>query len=323
MNAAVIAPVSNRETEKMEAIGRFASSIVHDFNSVLAAIGVYADMLARQARDAQQKVCAERMVAATERGRNLVGQLLAYARSESAGLTPTDTCASACGAVEMVRGLADADVSVETSIPDAPLVVMADPTQLEQVVTNLCTNAIQAMAKGGALRVSLAPFEASSHARLSHGSIAPGRYALLRVEDEGCGMDEDTLARAFEPFFTTRGKGRGTGLGLAIVSSMVARFGGAIDVRTAPGEGTCFSIYLPLIEAPAEQAARQCAAPGPVMKATGTDGYRRASPRYRSNPAMPCIAMPRRPGDWTIPFSIAPPLARRVPYFDRGLPARE
>src|SRR5947209_7274550 len=130
MNAAVIAldsvrkarnpshqgprPVAH-EAQTMETIGRFASGIVHDFNNVLAAIGVNADMIVRQAQDAQQKQCAERMVAATMRGRDLVGQLLAYARSEAANLEPTDACASTARATDMIRSLAGAGISLESS----------------------------------------------------------------------------------------------------------------------------------------------------------------------------------------------------------------
>src|SRR5262245_31831548 len=133
MNAAAIsldpirtkAPAIPREAQRMEAVGRFASGIVHDFNSVLAAIGVYAEMLARQPGDPQQKQCVERMVAATARGRNLVAQLLSYVRSEGAGLGPVDACASAREAVEMVRGLAHG-VCVRAAISPAPLFVMAD-----------------------------------------------------------------------------------------------------------------------------------------------------------------------------------------------------
>lgn len=235
-----------RDAERMEAIGRFASGIVHDFNGVLASIGVYADMLARQAQDIHQKQCAERMVAATTRGRNLVGQLLAYARTESAGLAPTDLCANVVDAVEMVRGLATRGVSLEVNIPEAPLFVMADTTQIGRVVTNLCTNAIQAMPGGGRLRVAVTAVEVPVHRVLSHGALAPGRQAVLCVEDDGCGMDHATLARAFEPFFTTRGAGRGTGLGLAIVKTLVERFGGAIDARTSPAAGTRVSVYLPV-----------------------------------------------------------------------------
>jgi signal transduction histidine kinase len=237
------------EVQRMEAIGRFASGIVHDFNSVLAAIGVYAEMIVRQAHDAHQKQCAERMVAATQRGRNLVAQLLTYARNETTGLGPTDACVSINGALDMIRGLAKGGVTVESRVPTLPLMVTADSTQLEQVVTNLCTNGLQAMPKGGKLRVEVAPITVSTRCVVSHGSVGPGSHVLIRVQDEGCGMDEKTLARAFEPFFTTRGAGRGTGLGLAIVQTIVERFGGAIDVQTAPGKGTRFSIYLPAAKA--------------------------------------------------------------------------
>jgi signal transduction histidine kinase len=235
-----------REAERMEAIGRFASGIVHDFNSVLAAIVVYAEMIVRQAHDTQQRQCGERMVAAAARGRSLVAQLLAYVRTESAGLAPTDACASTLGALEMVRSLAPANVAIDSSICAEPLTILADTTQLGQVVTNLCTNAIHAMPDGGGLHVALEPACLDQQRALSHGTLKPGSYALLRIEDDGCGMDRATRGRAFEPFFTTREGGRGTGLGLAIVKSLVERFGGALDLWSAPGRGTRFSIYLPL-----------------------------------------------------------------------------
>jgi signal transduction histidine kinase len=262
MNASVIAAESLRnrpavwnpafamphEAQRMEAIGRFASGIVHDFNGILAAIVVYADMLVRQAHDMQQRQCAERMVAAVARGRSLVAQLLAYVRTESAGLEPTDICASTAGALDMLRGLAAPNVVLEANLDVAPLIAMADTTQVGQVVTNLCTNALHAMPQGGTLRVAVRSVDIPERRALSHGAIQRGRHALLEVQDDGGGMDKATLARAFEPFFTTRKNGRGTGLGLAIVKTLVERFGGGIDVSSAPGRGTRFSIYVPLVK---------------------------------------------------------------------------
>ena len=127
---------------------------------------------------------------------------------------------------------------------------MGDATQLHQIVMNLCSNAIHAMKAGGPLRVAVAPLDVGADRALSHGTLKPGRYVRLSVEDGGCGMDEATLARIFEPFFTTKEVGRGTGLGLALVYAIVTDFGGAIDVKSVPDEGSTFSIYLPMADEP-------------------------------------------------------------------------
>jgi signal transduction histidine kinase len=115
---------------------------------------------------------------------------------------------------------------------------------------NLCSNAIQAMSAGGTLRVALAAAGIEAERALSHGTLRPGRYVRLAVEDSGSGMDETTLSRIFEPFFTTKEIGRGTGLGLSVVHAIVTDLGGAIDVSSAPNQGSRFAIYLPLADAP-------------------------------------------------------------------------
>jgi CheY-like chemotaxis protein len=130
-----------------------------------------------------------------------------------------------------------------------PLVVIGDATQLHQVIMNLCSNAIQAMDTGGTLRVAIETTDLSTVQALSHGPVLPGRYVHLVVEDSGSGMDEATLSRIFEPFFTTKEIGQGTGLGLSLVHAIITDSGGAIDVKSAPGQGSTFTVYLPLAEA--------------------------------------------------------------------------
>jgi signal transduction histidine kinase len=132
---------------------------------------------------------------------------------------------------------------------------MSDATQLHQLIMNLCSNAIHALGKGGALRVALAASDVSAERALSHGRLTPGRHACLSIEDSGCGMDAATLACIFEPFFTTKEVGRGTGLGLSIVYAIVTDLGGAIDVKSAPAQGSTFAIYLPLAGIPVAAAA--------------------------------------------------------------------
>jgi signal transduction histidine kinase len=250
-----------RQAEKMEAVGRLAGGIAHDFNNVLSGILAYGDMLFEEApADSPRKHYAQNVLTAATRGRALVEQILAYSRSQRGKRVPTDICRTVAETLELVRGSLPVNIRLDLSAPKTPLVVLGDPTQLHQVVMNLCSNAIQAMSAGGTLRVALEPAELSADHALSHGTLKPGRYVRLSVADSGTGMDEATLSRIFEPFFTTKDIGRGTGLGLSIVYAIVADSGGAIDVKSAVKQGSTFAIYLPLVEiglpAAAETEAR-------------------------------------------------------------------
>jgi len=160
--------------------------------------------------------------------------------------------------IELLRGSLPAAVRLEASTPQLPLVVIGDATQLHQVVMNLCSNAIQATSAGGILRVALEGVDLPAERALSNGTLRPGHYVRLTVEDSGSGMDAATLSRIFEPFFTTKEIGRGTGLGLSLVYAIVTDAGGAIDVRSILEQGSTFTIYLPRAhDAPvsAEEAA--------------------------------------------------------------------
>jgi PAS domain S-box-containing protein len=245
-----------RQAEKMEAIGRFASGIAHDFNNVLGGIIAYGEMLFDEApEDAPRKRYAQNVLTAATRGRDLIDQILAYTRSQRGKRRPTDVCRTAVETLELLRSSLPDSITLYPTIPDEPLVVMGDATQLHQIVMNLCSNAIHAMADGGALRVAITPQDLGADLALSHGTLRSGRYARVSVEDSGCGMDEATLARIFEPFFTTKEVGRGTGLGLALVQAIVSDFGGVIDVKSVPAQGSTFSIYLPLADVPSSAAA--------------------------------------------------------------------
>jgi PAS domain S-box-containing protein len=238
-----------REAEKMEAVGRLAGGIAHDFNNVLAGILAYGDMLLEEApANSPVKRYAQNVLTAANRGRALVEQILAYSRSQRGKRAPTDVCLVVAETLDLVRGSLPANIRLDTSAPASPLVVIGDATQLHQVVMNLCSNAIQAVSGGGTLRVALADEEIVAERTLSHGTLAPGRYVCLTVEDSGTGMDGVTLARIFEPFFTTKEVGRGTGLGLSLVHAIVADLAGAIDVKSAVKQGSTFEIYLPLAD---------------------------------------------------------------------------
>jgi signal transduction histidine kinase len=238
-----------RQVEKIKAIGRLAGGIAHDFNNVLSGIIAYGEMLFEEApMDSRRKRHAQNVLTAAGRGRDLVEQILAYSRSQGGKRTPIDVGRTVAETLELVRGSIPANIGLEMNVPERALVVIGDATQLHQVVMNLCSNAIQAMNGTGTLRMEVLPTEFSSERTLSRGTLRPGRYVCLVVEDSGCGMDEATLAHIFEPFFTTKEVGGGTGLGLSLVNTIVTDLAGAIDVKTAPQRGSTFAIYLPLAE---------------------------------------------------------------------------
>jgi signal transduction histidine kinase len=236
------------QAEKMEAIGRLAGGIAHDFNNVLLGILGYGEMLFEETPAASPlKRYAQNVLNAANRGRGLVEQILTYSRSQRSEPAPVDLAGVIAETLELVRGLLSADVHLEASVPDSPVMVKGDATHLHQVVMNLCTNAIQAMSEGGTLRVALDVVDIAALRVLRHGMLGPGRHACLVVEDSGRGMDEATLSRIFEPFFTTKEAGRGTGLGLSIVYTIVTDMGGSIEVKSAARQGTRFAMYLPLL----------------------------------------------------------------------------
>jgi signal transduction histidine kinase/ActR/RegA family two-component response regulator len=234
-----------RQAEKMEAAGRLAGGIAHDFNNVLAGVFAYGEMVLDEAPEGSPlRHYAQNVLTAASRGRELVEQILAYSRSQRGKRAPVDGALVVAETLELIRGSLPANIRLESNAPDVPLVVIGDATQLHQIVMNLCSNAIQAMRTGGILRVALEAAGFSGEQALSHGTLEPGRYVRLIVEDSGSGMDEATLTRIFEPFFTTKEIGQGTGLGLALVYAIITDAGGAIDVKSAAREGSTFTIYL-------------------------------------------------------------------------------
>jgi PAS domain S-box-containing protein len=235
-----------RQAEKMESVGRLAAGIAHDFNNVLAGVFAYGEMLFEETPEhSALKRYAKNVVSGATRGRALVEQILAYSRSQLGKRAPIDIGSVVAETLELLRGSLPAAIRLEASAPQLPLVVVGDATQLHQVVMNLCSNAIQATSEGGTLRVALGAVELPAERALSNGTLLPGHYVRLTVEDSGSGMDAATLARIFEPFFTTKEIGRGTGLGLSLVYAIVTDAGGAIDVRSILEQGSTFTIYLP------------------------------------------------------------------------------
>jgi predicted ATPase/signal transduction histidine kinase/ActR/RegA family two-component response regulator len=235
-----------RQAEKMEAVGRLAAGIAHDFNNVLAGVFAYGEMLFDETPEhSPLRRYAKNVVTGATRGRALVEQILAYSRSQLGKRAPIDIGPVVAETLELLRGSLPAALRLEASTPQVPLVVIGDATQLHQVVMNLCTNAIQATGAGGTLRVALETVDLPAERVLSNGTLRPGHYVRLTVEDSGTGMDAATLSRIFEPFFTTKEIGRGTGLGLSLVYAIVTDAGGAIDVHSILDRGSTFTIYLP------------------------------------------------------------------------------
>ena len=256
-----------RQSEKMEAVGRLAGGVAHDFNNILGGILGYAELLFEQTTEGSPlKRYAKNVLTAANRARGLVDQILAYSSSQRGKRVPVDFGRIAAETLELIRGSLIPGIRLEGKLPETPVFVIGDPTQLHQILMNLCTNAIQAMSEHGALRVALEAVDAAEERALAHGTLQPGAYVRLTVEDTGPGMDEATIAHIFEPFFTTKEVGKGTGLGLSLVYGIVTDSGGGIDVTSAVGRGSAFTIYLPRVDTAVEVVDKN---QGPVPRGNG------------------------------------------------------
>ncbi|MDG5975540.1 PAS/PAC sensor hybrid histidine kinase [Hydrogenophaga taeniospiralis CCUG 15921] len=237
-----------RESQKMEAIGTLAGGVAHDFNNLLAAIlGNLA--LAREdvgAHHPAQESLAEISRAAI-RARQLVQQILTFSRRQTQEMQRQPLTPLVEEALGLMRSLLPAGFRLVSRLPTTALPVLADATQMQQVLMNLCTNAWQAMeGRSGDITVALREVSLDASQALQLGELPGGAYACLSVADNGPGMDEETQRRIFEPFFTTKAPGTGTGLGLAVVHGIVKAHRGAIALHSSPGAGARFDVYLPL-----------------------------------------------------------------------------
>jgi two-component system cell cycle sensor histidine kinase/response regulator CckA len=233
--------------QKMEAVGRLAGGVAHDFNNALSVILGYTELLMRDAGEAQRGKL-EQILKATQRAAGLTRQLLAFSRRQTIAPLVLDLNALLSDLEKMLRRLIGEDI--ELAIVTGPDLgkVRADPGQLEQVVMNLCVNARDAMPGGGQLSIQTANAEMAAGQVARQEPIAPGRYVMLAVSDAGCGMAREMLSKIFEPFFTTKLQGSGTGLGLAMVYGIVKQAGGHVWVRSEVGRGTTFEVYLPRVD---------------------------------------------------------------------------
>ena len=244
--------------QKLEAIGRLAGGVAHDFNNMLTAIKGYSELLVGALDpDDPNHAHAAQIKRAAEQASQLPRQLLAFSRRQTLEPELVSLNDVVSGASELLRHLVTEAVELVVVHGSGCADAHVDPSQIEHVLVNLALNAREAMPGGGKLTISTRNAEVTSAAAAKH-DIAPGSYIVISVGDTGHGMDEATRARAFEPFFTTRPDAKGSGLGLASVYGTVTQSGGFIDLTTAPGRGTTFDIYLPR----ARTTAAASAAPG-------------------------------------------------------------
>jgi PAS domain S-box-containing protein len=251
-----------RQMQKMEALGRLAGGIAHDFNNILSTIVINTEMTLLDAKEEYAPVENLRLaLEACHRGRDLVQQIIAFSRRKEQARRPVDMYPIVKQAMNLVRSSLPSDIEVQDRLTAQPAVILGDPSQLHQVLMNLCTNAAHAMRDaGGCLGVSLAR-KVLDTASANRRDLKPGPYICLSVSDTGHGMSADVLERIFDPFFTTKRSGEGSGMGLAVVHGIVKSYGGEVDVRSEPGKGSRFDILIPefqgepgLEEAPAQVA---------------------------------------------------------------------
>ena len=252
-----------RQAQKMEAVGRLAGGVAHDFNNMLTAINGYADLLLADLSPADPAYNGVREIrAAGERAATLTRQLLALGRRQALVRQRVDLAELVGSLLPMLARLIGEDIIVEHRPHGAPLTVLAHPGQLQQVILNLVLNARDAMAGGGRLTIETKVVPAEAMAVDPGMTRSAAEYALVAVADNGSGMDAETQGHLFEPFFTTKEPGKGTGLGLATVWSIVHQSGGQIELESEPGQGTTFRIYLPLTDAPVD--VQRVAEPAPA-----------------------------------------------------------
>ena len=231
-----------RQAQKLEAIGLLAGGIAHDFNNLLTVICSYSQLVIDQLPPGELRSEVDEVLKAGLRAGDLTRQLLAFSRRQVLAPRPHDLNEVVVRLEKMLRRLIRENITLVGHYASTPCVVRADPGQLEQVLVNLVVNARDAMPEGGRLTITTSVVHAAGHP-----TLADGEWFALKVHDTGHGMNAETQARIFEPFFTTKELGRGTGLGLSTVFGIVQQSGGSLEVESAVGQGSTFTVYLPLV----------------------------------------------------------------------------
>ncbi len=238
-----------RQVYKMEAIGTMAGGIAHDFNNILTIILGNADLaryVMKEEGPARQYV--EKILEASGRAKEMVRQILAFSRQAKQNLVPIKPHMVFIETLELLRSTIPSSIEIQQEINMQCRTINADPTQLNQVLINLCANAVHAMDEKGTLTVSLQEVQLGQKGTRHKADLKPGFYVLLTVADTGKGISPEMKERIFDPFFTTKKVGEGTGMGLSVVHGIVENHGGMISVESTPGKGTAFNIYFPIVE---------------------------------------------------------------------------
>lgn len=234
------------QSQKMEAIGMLAGGVAHDFNNILSVIMGYGDLLAKGTPDGRMHDNAIQLLKASERAAELTKGLLAFSRKQTFNLERTDINQLATDNCKFLKRVIGEDIELVTAFHPKPLFLSIDRSQIQQVLMNLATNARDAMPLGGKLTIRITSEELDDSFIATHGFGTPGDYARIQVSDTGSGINSETVLRIFEPFFTTKENGKGTGLGLSIIHGIIAQHNGIISCSSEQGQGTMFTIYLPL-----------------------------------------------------------------------------
>ncbi len=236
-----------QQAQKMEAIGTLAGGIAHDFNNILFPIVGYTEMLMEDiSEDSPFRNSLNEIYTSALRAKDLVHQILSFARQEKNELKLIKMQPIIKEALKLIRSTVPTTISIHQSLSSDCGTIKADPTQIHQIIMNLCTNAYHAMEEnGGELKVSLKEIELE-RPDLINPEMNPGLYSCLTVSDTGKGMDKEVMKRIFDPYFTTKENGKGTGMGLSVVHGIVKRLNGAVQVYSEPGQGTEFHVYIPV-----------------------------------------------------------------------------
>jgi PAS domain S-box-containing protein len=259
-----------RQSQKMEAVGRLAGGIAHDFNNLLTVILGYTQILDDGiARGSRESDSTSQIKSAANRAAGITRQLLAFSRKQVLSPRVINLNDVVLNLDSLLRRLIGEDIEVLTVPANDLGSVKADPGQIEQVIMNLALNSRDAMPDGGKLTLETANATLDETYARQHQPVIPGRYAMLAVSDTGAGMSPETMARIFEPFYTTKEVGKGTGLGLSMVYGIVKQSGGYIWVYSEPGRGTTFKIYLPRVDQPVEGTSAE-SHPVNVLRGTET-----------------------------------------------------
>ncbi|MCX5875260.1 MAG: PAS domain S-box protein [Deltaproteobacteria bacterium] len=257
-----------RQAQKMEAIGTLAGGIAHDFNNILSPILGYSEMVVEQLPPSgKERGMVLEILKAGGRAKELVKQILTFSRQSEQQRHPLQIHLVVKEALKLLRASIPTTITIHQDVADCGM-VMADPTQIHQVLMNLCTNAYHAMREtGGELSVSLSVVEITAQDYLDNLALQPGPHVKLIVRDTGCGMSKELQERIFEPYFTTKKPGEGTGLGLSVVHGIVRSHQGHITMYSEPGQGTAFHVYLPQVQLQAEGIVEEAVA---IPQGSGT-----------------------------------------------------